>query len=166
MASLCVLAALTNEDIVSDLISQKDIFPVLDGILGIIEKKSTRTTPTASFPRNDISNPPPVKRRNLYRVPADANDWDVPYSFQQGDGPDEYHKTWERKRTKDLVVLFIKLIKLSARKAPHHHNRAEFYSIISSPQTTTPGLSGSTFTDTMDNNSDSSERSFFLYSSK
>ena len=113
-----VLAAPSNEDIVSVLIGQKDIFPVLEGILAIIAKKATRPTPIASLPpRDDLSKPPPVKKRKLHSVPAGAADWDVPYPFQEGDGPDEYHKTWERKREKALVEQLVKLIKSAARKA-------------------------------------------------
>ena len=113
-----LMAAPTNEDIVSVLIAQKDIFPVLEGILGILGKGATRPTPTTSFrSRNDSSKLPPIKKRRLNRVPAGATDWDVPYPFQEGDGPDEYYKTWERKRAKDLVAQLVKLIKLAARKA-------------------------------------------------
>jgi hypothetical protein len=124
-----LLTAPTNEDIVSVLIGQKDIFPVLNGILDIIGKKSTRPTPTPTtsfFTRNDPSKQPPIKRRRLIRVPAGATDWDVPYPFQEGEGPDEYHKTWERKRAKDLVTQLVKLIKLAARKAAiKNHLRKE-----------------------------------------
>ena len=122
-----LMAAPTNEDIVSVLIAQKDIFPVLDGILGIIGKGATRPTPTTSFRSwNDSSKHPPIKRRRLNRVPAGATDWDVPYPFQEGEGPDEYHKTWERKRAKDLVAQLVKLIKLAARKAAvKNHLRKE-----------------------------------------
>ena len=122
-----LLTAPTNEDIVSVLIAQKDIFPVLNGILGFIGKKATQPTPTTSLPsRYDFSNPPPIKKRKLHRVPAGAADWDVPYPFQEGDGPDEYHKTWECKRAKDLVVQLVKLIKLAARKAAiKNHLRKE-----------------------------------------
>jgi hypothetical protein len=101
---------------------QKDILPVLDGILGIIGKNAVRPSPSTGPPttsflsRNDSPTPPPIKKRKLHSVPAGATDWDVPYPFQEGDGPDEYHKTWERKRSKDLVVQLVKLIELAARK--------------------------------------------------
>ncbi|KAF8808710.1 hypothetical protein BYT27DRAFT_7052448, partial [Phlegmacium glaucopus] len=55
--------------------------------------------------------------RKLNRVPAGATDWDVPYPFQEGEGPDEYYKTWERERGKHLVAQLVKLIKGAARKA-------------------------------------------------
>ena len=66
-------------------------------------------------PIQNLFNPPPVKRRRLHCVPAGAADWDVPYPFKEGDGPDEYHKTWERKRSKEIVMQFFKLIKLAER---------------------------------------------------
>ena len=119
-----VLAAPTNEDIVSVLIGQKDIFPVLDGILGIIGKRSTRPASTTSS--YDLPKSAPIKKRKLHHVPAGAADWDVPYPFQEGDGPDQYHKTWERKRAKDLIVQLVKLIKMAARKAAiKNHLRKE-----------------------------------------
>jgi hypothetical protein len=77
------LPAPANEDIVSMLIGQKDIFPVLNGILAIIAKKATGPTLTTPFPsRNDLSKPPPVKRRKFYFATAGAADWDLPYPFR------------------------------------------------------------------------------------
>ena len=113
----------TNEDIVSALIGQKDIIPVLGDMLGIIGRIATQPIPTPTppassfFSRNDPSKQPPIKKRKLDRVPAGATDWDVPFPFQEGEGPDEYHKTWERKRAKDLVTQLVKLVKLAADKA-------------------------------------------------
>ena len=109
-----LLSAPTNEDIVSVLIGQKDIFPVLEGILCLLGKGATRQAPTPPPRRQDN---PPVKKRKLNRVPAGAIDWDVPYPFQDGEGPDEYRKTWERERGKHLVTQLVKLIKGAARKA-------------------------------------------------
>lgn len=113
-----VLTAPTNEDILSVLIGQKDIFPVLKGILGLIGGQPAQRTPTTSLQsRRDSQNDPPSKKRKLNRVPAGATDWDVPYPFQEGEGPDEYRKTWERERTKHLVGQLVKLVKMAARKA-------------------------------------------------
>ena len=123
-----LLAAPSNEDIVSVLTGQKDIFLVIAGILDIIERRATQPTPptTSIFSRNDPSKQRPIKRRRLIHVPAGANDWDVPYPFQEGEGPDEYHKTWERKRAKDLVAQLVKLVKSAARKAAvKNHLRKE-----------------------------------------
>ena len=109
------LMAPTNEEIVSVLISQKDIFPVLNGILGLLGKVPSRHTDTTTSQSTD--DYPSTKRRKLSRVPAGAADWDVPYPFQPGEGPDQYHKTWERERGKELVAQLVKLIKIAARKA-------------------------------------------------
>jgi hypothetical protein len=113
-----LLKAPTNEDIVSVLIGQKDIFPVLKSILDPIGKDPTRRTPATSLQsRHNSFKHPPNKKRKLDRVPAGAADWDVPYPFQEGEGPDEYRKTWERERQKHLVVQLVKLVKMAARKA-------------------------------------------------
>ena len=113
-----LLTAPTNEDIISVLIGQKEIFPVLKGILSLIAKEPTQRTPTTPFKsRGNSLNNPPSKKRKLDRVPAGAADWDVPYPFQEGDGPDEYHKTWERERPKHLIAQLVKLVKMAARKA-------------------------------------------------
>jgi len=91
---------------------QKDIFPVLEGILALIGKGSTRYIPTP--PRQTQDEPvkhPSVKRRKLNCVPAGAADWDVPYPFKEGEGPDEYYKTWQRERGKHLAAQLVKLIK-------------------------------------------------------
>ncbi|KJA19873.1 hypothetical protein HYPSUDRAFT_204295 [Hypholoma sublateritium FD-334 SS-4] len=144
-----LLTAPTNQEIVSVLIGQKDIFPILEGVLKLVmgstpsgkpnsrysisptvpppptgfERTSnafakTPTPPPTGFERTSTStNPNPVKKRKLNRVPAGASDWDVPYPFQQGEGPEAYHKTWERERGKQLISQLIKLIKNAARKA-------------------------------------------------
>lgn len=144
-----LLSAPTNQEIVSVLIGQKDIFPILEGVLKLVmgstpggkpnsrysghptvpppptgfERTSnafakTPTPPPTGFERTSTStNPNPVKKRKLNRVPAGASDWDVPYPFQKGEGPEAYHKTWERERGKQLISQLIKLIKNAARKA-------------------------------------------------
>ena len=112
-----LLTVPSNEDIVSVLISQKDIFPVLQGILSLIGKAPTQHTPTPPLSENGPDRHPPVKKRKLNRVPAGATDWDVPYPFPAGEGPNEYHKTWERERGKNLIAQLVKLIKIAARKA-------------------------------------------------
>ncbi|KAF8149931.1 hypothetical protein B0H34DRAFT_169097 [Crassisporium funariophilum] len=139
-----LLSAPSNQDIVSVLIGQKDIFPVLESLLKLIAGGNAitpRTTPPPTgFERRGASSQQPVptetnqasnsnptsnnsgakhtvKRRKLNRVPAGASDWDVPYPFPQGEGPDAYHKTWERERGKHLISQLIKLIKGAARKA-------------------------------------------------
>lgn len=63
------------------------------------------------------SEGPSTKKRKLHSVPAGAADWDVPYPFPQGEGPDAYRSTWERERGKQLISQLVSLIKNAARKA-------------------------------------------------
>ena len=124
-----LLTAPTNREIVSVLIGQKDIFPILEGVLKLVMGSATGETATTgskrlSSPKSNnsrsktsTSSGQPVKKRKLHRVPAGATDWDVPYPFPEGEGPDAYHKTWERERGKQLISQLIKLIKTAARKA-------------------------------------------------
>ncbi|KAF8896408.1 hypothetical protein BD779DRAFT_1495746 [Infundibulicybe gibba] len=115
-----LLPAPTNQDIVAMLIGQKDIFPVLESILRLIAAGAgPRPPPTPSAFQRPQQNdaPPPVKKRKLNRVPAGAADWDVPYPFPEGEGPDAYHSTWERQRGKQLISQLVGLIKSAARKA-------------------------------------------------
>ncbi|KAF8972206.1 hypothetical protein BDZ97DRAFT_1723158 [Flammula alnicola] len=130
-----LLTAPTNQEIVSVLIGQKNIFPILEGVLKLVvgstaiaqsrpgtgfERRTStlqaQSSQTDATPSGSTSGQS-VKKRKLNRVPAGAADWDVPYPFQQGEGPDAYHKTWERERGKQLISQLIKLIKSAARKA-------------------------------------------------
>ncbi|KAF9003943.1 hypothetical protein BDQ17DRAFT_466613 [Cyathus striatus] len=129
------LPAPSNQDIVAMLIGQKDIFPVLESILKLIANGATSTPRLTGFERKSASErpqqnvngtgtspsstdkPPPLKRRKLSRVPAGAADWDVPYPFPQGEGPEEYRQNWERERGKQLIAQLVNLIKIAARKA-------------------------------------------------
>ncbi|KAG6897050.1 hypothetical protein C0992_004459 [Termitomyces sp. T32_za158] len=63
------------------------------------------------------SNGPPVKKRRLNRVPAGAVDWDVPYPFLEGQGPECYRTNWERERGKQLMSQLVTLVKDAIRKA-------------------------------------------------
>lgn len=58
-----------------------------------------------------MTGPPPPKRRKLANVPAGAVDWDVPYPFQKGEGPESYHATWERERARQLIIQLLDLLK-------------------------------------------------------
>ena len=60
---------------------------------------------------------PPLKRRRLNSVPAGAGDWDVPYPFQEGHGPDNYRSNWERERGKRLLADLVQLVQGAAQKA-------------------------------------------------
>jgi len=123
------LSAPSNEEIVSVLVGQKDIFPVLESILkliakGVPQRPAPRHTGFERRQPGDYQNTAgstaysqPAKKRKLNRVPAGASDWDVPYPFPEGEGPTAYEQTWERERGKQLISELIKLIKVAARKA-------------------------------------------------
>ncbi|KAF4613505.1 hypothetical protein D9613_007560 [Agrocybe pediades] len=121
-----LLAKPSIQEIVAVLINQKDIFPVLEGVLKLvlrIASKGPQLPPPTGFERRPPGSappkpaPPPSKKRKLDRVPAGAADWDVPYPFPQGEGPDAYQQNWDRERGKQLIAQLIKLIKIAARKA-------------------------------------------------
>ncbi|OBZ72226.1 hypothetical protein A0H81_07941 [Grifola frondosa] len=63
------------------------------------------------------SQAPPLKRRKLSSVPAGAADWDVPYPFQAGQGPENYYTNWERERGKQLLADLVQLVQNAAKKA-------------------------------------------------
>lgn len=118
-----LLPAPSNQDIVSMLIRQKNIFPVLESILKLIaagsqdQPQGSQRRSTSQQPREQTPVSHPVKKRKLNRVPAGATDWDVPYPFEQGEGPDAYQTTWERERGKQLISQLVSIIKTAARKA-------------------------------------------------
>ncbi|KAF8071944.1 hypothetical protein FPV67DRAFT_1483272 [Lyophyllum atratum] len=125
----------STQDVVAMLIGQKDIFPVLESLLRLIAAGSGPQAPTpaptsafrkapqsstqdpATGPTSSFSSGPPPKKRKLNRVPAGAADWDVPYPFPPGQGPDSYRTNWERERGKQLISQLVTLIKSAARKA-------------------------------------------------
>ena len=129
-----LLPAPTNKEIVAMLIGQKDIFPVLQCILRLIagqkaeqlalasaaparKRRKSKSEQPAPPPVPNGPKAPPLKRRRLNRVPAGAADWDVPYPFQEGEGPQEYRKMWEKERGKQLISQLMNLIRIAARKA-------------------------------------------------
>jgi len=118
------LAQPSNEEIVSVLVGQRDIFPVLESILKLIANGAQPKPRLTGFERrlpgsstHECSMGPPAKKRKLNRVPAGAADWDVPFPFADGEGPTAYHQNWERDRGKQLIAELIKLIKVASRKA-------------------------------------------------
>ncbi len=72
---------------------------------------------TTASPLSASTSAPPLKRRKLNSVPAGAADWDVPYPFQEGQGPENYRLTWERERGKQLLADLVQLVKGAAQKA-------------------------------------------------
>ncbi|KIK96142.1 hypothetical protein PAXRUDRAFT_328121 [Paxillus rubicundulus Ve08.2h10] len=62
------------------------------------------------------THPPPLKRRKLRHVPAGAADWDIPFPFAAGEGPEAYRDTWARERAKRLVTQLLGLVKDSTKR--------------------------------------------------
>ena len=106
-----LLTAPSNQEIVKVLIGQKDIFPVLQSILKLLAGDTVPPPQPSAFQRGQ------TKKRKLNRVPAGAADWDVPFPFAQGEGPEEYYKNWKKERAKELVSQLLSLIKAAATKA-------------------------------------------------
>ncbi|XP_006459519.1 hypothetical protein AGABI2DRAFT_116484 [Agaricus bisporus var. bisporus H97] len=117
----------TNQEIVEMLIKQKDIFPVLQSILKLLTAGALGGRAVAPGPVTFNTHPakragnirlfqPPPKRRKLNRVPAGAADWDVPYPFREGEGPEAYQQTWLQERGRQLISQLIDLVKEAAQK--------------------------------------------------
>ncbi|KAI9439980.1 hypothetical protein H4582DRAFT_2128377 [Lactarius indigo] len=115
----------TSEEVVSSLVKQRNIFPVLESLLRLLSGTGVPcTSPVATFscPSDFASSSsggsgPALKRRKLNSVPAGAADWDVPYPFQQGEGPSQYRRHWEKERLKQLLSQLVVLIKGARRSA-------------------------------------------------
>ncbi|KAF9267762.1 hypothetical protein L218DRAFT_941179 [Marasmius fiardii PR-910] len=100
-----------TRDIVEILIRQKEVFPILQDLLKLFSG-----SPGLASAYRSLNDPPP-KKRKLNSVPAGAVDWDVPYPFQDGEGPQSYHDEWAQDRAKQLVSQLVALIKTASRKA-------------------------------------------------
>ena len=111
----------SNEQIIGSLIKQKNIFPVLESLLKLVaagDSQNFAHTPThTDFNRRDGSEGRPPKRRKLKSVPAGAVDWDVPYPFPNGEGPQAYRTNWEKERGKLLIKQLTGILKSAAKKA-------------------------------------------------
>ncbi|KAG8798104.1 hypothetical protein FRC18_008755, partial [Serendipita sp. 400] len=55
-----------------------------------------------------VPQPPPFKRRKLNRIPAGAEDWAIPFPFQEGQKPKQYSETWDSRR---MVLLLQSLLR-------------------------------------------------------
>ncbi|KAJ7637755.1 hypothetical protein DFH06DRAFT_1433216 [Mycena polygramma] len=119
----------SNQDIVSMLIKQRDIYPLLESILKFIattpprmasEPSQSQSPSSDAGSRSQTPSEEPgktKKRRKLRHVPAGAELWDVPFPFNEGEGPEAYRNDWEKDRGKKLVEELVNLIKGAARKA-------------------------------------------------
>ncbi|KAJ7475841.1 hypothetical protein FB451DRAFT_258959 [Mycena latifolia] len=120
----------SNQDIVSTLIKQRDIFPLLENILKFIAAQASphlasefsRSRSCSSDAGSRSQTPSDEgsttrKRRKLRHVPAGAELWDVPFPFNEGEGPKTYRDDWGKDRGKKLIAELVALIKGAARKA-------------------------------------------------
>lgn len=127
----------------SSLTKEKNILPVLESLIKLLGGEPH--LPPANPPPHPFARPyghgifnvqpsslippsapgglatsatvPPPKRRKLKHVPAGAVDWDVPFPFAAGEGPDAYRDTWARDRAKQLVAQLLELVQNAAKKA-------------------------------------------------
>ncbi|KAF9792204.1 hypothetical protein BJ322DRAFT_20613 [Thelephora terrestris] len=102
----------TPAQLLATLSAQKDLFPVLDQLLGILRRGIDPPAQSTSSPSQ-----PSSKRRKLSQVPAGAADWDVPFPFSPGEGPPNYKEEWTNERCERLVSDFIALLREGANKA-------------------------------------------------
>lgn len=121
-----LLSVPSHQEVVRVLVAQKDIFPVLKGILKLatedptlfsgLERRNAPFDMTNSPPREQPAGPS-KKKRKLDHVPAGADDWDVPFPFAEGYGPQSYRRDWKRERAKQLASQLMSLIKDAIRIA-------------------------------------------------
>ncbi|KAJ7756419.1 hypothetical protein DFH07DRAFT_820504 [Mycena maculata] len=119
----------STRDIVNMLVKQPEIFPLLETILKFIANRpvagpsraqsicSSDTASRAQTPSDASRSSTTRKRRKLRHVPAGADLWDVPFPFNEGEGPETYSGDWERARGKALISELVALMKSAARKA-------------------------------------------------
>jgi hypothetical protein len=134
-----------SEEVVSSLVKQKNIFPVLESLLRLLSGTGVSNIPPAvasffspgsSFNALSKERGAAPKRRRLNSVPAGAADWDVPYPFQQGEGPTNYRLHWEKERLKQLLSQLGALVKGAERSAAartYLHQHADLWSSINTP---------------------------------
>jgi hypothetical protein len=133
-----------RSNVMNSLTKEKNIFPVLESLIKLLGGEPhvpSANPPPQSFARpyghgifnvqrsssvSPLSAPdgstttaavPPQKRRKLKHVPAGAVDWDVPFPFAAGEGPEAYRDTWARDRAKQLVTQLLELVQNAAKRA-------------------------------------------------
>lgn len=119
------LPPVNGEDAIVSLMRHKSISPVISSILKLLgNSPATSTHPFHNHPSSHpcsapaTTGPSPLKRRKLTSVPAGAVDWDVPYPFPEGEGPEAYHATWERERARHLITQLLESIKADSDSSP------------------------------------------------
>jgi hypothetical protein len=134
-----------SDEVVSSLVKQRNIFPVLESLLRLLSGTGVSNIPPAmtpfcspasSFNASSKERGAAPKRRRLSSVPAGAADWDVPYPFQQGEGPTNYRLHWEKERLKQLLSqlgVVIKGAKRSAATRTYLQQHADLWSFINTP---------------------------------
>ncbi|KAF9237677.1 hypothetical protein BU15DRAFT_33564, partial [Melanogaster broomeanus] len=124
-------------NILTSLAKEKNVFPVLESLIKFLggephnpppsyplQEPFARpygcgifgASPTPAAPPSTHPVPPP-KRRKLRHVPAGAAEWDVPFPFAAGEGPEAYRDTWAGDRAKQLVAQLLGLVKDAAKRA-------------------------------------------------
>ena len=133
-----------RSNIMNSLTKEKNIFPVLESLIkllggephlpstnplsqpfarpyghGIFNARPSSSVAPLSPPGSFTTTAaiPPPKRRKLKHVPAGAVDWDVPFPFAAGEGPQAYRDTWARDRAKQLVTQLLELVQNAAKRA-------------------------------------------------
>ncbi|KAH8831509.1 hypothetical protein DL96DRAFT_835737 [Flagelloscypha sp. PMI_526] len=105
----------TPEEVVRTL-DKQSIVPLLQNMFQffVSRKSFDKEQPPPFFRRGGSSSEPPTKRRKLTKVPAGAADWDVPFPFEEGDGPKGYREEWEKDRARKLVSQIVDIFKEAA----------------------------------------------------
>ena len=132
----------SSEEVVSSLVKQRNIFPVLESLLRLLSGTGVSNippgvtpfcSPASNFNALSEESGAAPKRRRLNSVPAGAADWDVPYPFQQGEGPTNYRLHWEKERLKQLLTqleVVIKGAKRSAAARTYLQQHADLWTFI------------------------------------
>ena len=141
-----LLPSPSSEEVVSSLVKQRNVFPVLESLLRLLSGTGVSSISPAVTPSctpapsgfNALSKERGVtpKRRRLNSVPAGAADWDVPYPFQQGEGPSQYRLRWEKERLRQLLsqlAVVIKGAKRSAAARTYLQQHADLWTSINPP---------------------------------
>lgn len=111
-----------GEEILASLIRSGNLLPVVQSLVRLLSGPAPNAPAPPRLPtRTGWEHPspnsaPPLKRRKLNNVPAGATDWDVPYPFQEGQGPQGYEATWAQQRARALLADLVGLIQGAAKK--------------------------------------------------